>query len=175
MKDVFVQFPWLSVVPALGAAGGLLNAAATSNLRVLPSLVRSARGMKPLLRIGLLGNMLVATVTSTICVWALRVPAAFGPDMNVGDLLLLLLTSGSIGFAAARLATNETDARLLREAVCRASASPAAPPDTVQAMETATPWDVFAATTSLMPPSADVWRFGSGVPLGGTPRSGSRH
>jgi hypothetical protein len=102
----------------------------------------------------------IAAFASTICVWALARPGSFGPQPNGGELLALLVTSVGIGFGAARLATNEADKRLLHEAVCKASAAPAAPPDTVRAIEVAPPWEVYTTTDELMPPAMSTWRMG---------------
>jgi hypothetical protein len=141
-----------------GAIGGLLNGLLSDRRQMLPSLVQSSRG-RSVLQIGLLGNLVVASFSSWICVWALG-----GPDgaerMEVGSILVRLVTTTALGFGAARLFTSESDKRLLREAVCNASAAPAAPPDAVQAMESATPWAVYASTVDLMPPPAEIWRFG---------------
>jgi len=160
MPPATVSTAWLSLALALGAGGGLLNAAVTDNLRLLPAFVKSSRGTTRVLRIGLAGNIGVAALVSTICVWALGVPGAFDKQADVGHLLTVLLASVGIGFGAARLATNEADKGLLHEAVCKASAAPAAPPDTVRAMETAAPWVVYTTANELMPPPLAAWRLG---------------
>ena len=160
MPPAMVSTAWLSLALVLGAGGGLLNAAVTDNLRLLPAFVKSSRGTRRVLRIGLAGNVGVAALASTICVWALGVPAAFDQHVDAGHLLTVLFASVCIGFGAARLATNEADKRLLHEAACKASAAPAAPPDTVRAMETAAPWVVYTTATELMPPPLAAWRLG---------------
>lgn len=160
MPTVTVSIVWLLTASLAGAGGGLLNAALTDNLRLLPAFVKSSRGTTRVLRIGLAGNLGAAGLTSTICVWALGVPGSLGNQADAGHLLTLLFASICIGFGAARLATNEADKRLLHEAVCKASAAPAAPPDTVRAMETAAPWVVYTTTTELMPPPLAAWRLG---------------
>jgi hypothetical protein len=160
MPTATISAAWLTLALVLGAGGGLLNAAVTDNLRLLPAFVKSARGGTRVLRIGLAGNVGVAALVSLTCVWALGVPGAFDQRADAGHLLTVLLTSACIGFGAARLATNEADKRLLHDAVCKASAAPAAPPETVRAMETAAPWVVYTTTTELMPPPLAAWRLG---------------
>jgi len=160
MPTATVSLVWLSLACAIGAGGGLLNAAVTDNLRLLPAFVKSSRGTRHVLRIGLAGNVGVAALASGACLWALGVSGSYGHPANAGQLLTVLCASVCIGFGAARLATNEADKRLLHEAVCKASAAPAAPPDTVRAMETAAPWVVYTTTTELMPPPLAAWRLG---------------
>jgi hypothetical protein len=150
---------WLVLSPLLGAVGGVLNAAVTDNLRLLPTFVKGSRSLPRLLRIGLTGNLSVAALASTLCAWALMGSAS--RTLQEGDhMLTMLLASVCIGFAAARLATDEVDKRLLHQAVCKASAAPAAPPDTVRAIETADPWVVYTTTTELTPPRLAAWRLG---------------
>lgn len=154
-----VSLVWLALALLPGGMGGLLNAAMTDNLRPLPSFVKS-RGSSRVLRIGLAGNIVIAAAASTFCVWALWDPGPPVHPLLIDRLLVLLPTSGAIGFGAARLATNEADKRLLREAVCNASAAPAAPPATVRALETASPWVVYLTAAELMPPPLGAWRLG---------------
>ena len=159
MQTATVSIAWLTLALVLGAGGGLLNATVTDNLRLLPAFVKS-RGTTRVLRIGLVGNIALAALASTLCVWALGFPGPLAQEADVGHLLAVLSTSSCIGFGAARLATNEADKRLLQEAVCKASAAPAAPPATVRAMETAAPWVVYTTTSELMPPPLAAWRLG---------------
>jgi len=160
MSTSTASLAWLALALVLGGAGGLLNAAVSDNLRLLPSFVKSSKGARHLLRIGLAGNVGVAAIANAVCLWALRVPALYLQEAQVGDLLTVLLASVCIGLCAARLATNEADKRLLHEAVCKASAAPAAPPDRVREMETAAPWVVYTATSEMMPPPLAAWRLG---------------
>jgi hypothetical protein len=143
---------------AFGALGGLLNGLMSDRRQAFPSLALSSRG-RSVVQLGLLGNIAVASLFSCVCTWALGMPSG-ADQMYVGSLLLRLLVTTGLGFGAARLLTGEFDKRLLREAVCNASAAPAAPPATVEAMESATPWVVYTSTAELMPPPAEVWRFG---------------
>jgi hypothetical protein len=160
MPSVTVSLPWLLLALLLGGAGGLINAAATDNLRLWPSVNRTPNGSWRAVRIGLAGNVLLAAVVTTGCVWALAGLGSFAPAPNGGQLIALLATSLGIGFGTARLVTNEADKRLLHEAVCKASAAPAAPPDTVRAMETAQPWAIYLTTDALLPPPLATWRIG---------------
>ena len=130
----------LCLTLALGGAGGMLHASHTDEWRVLPSFARW-NGTRAI-RLGLLGNMGVAALAATVCVWALAGFESFAPHPTCGQVLALTIASVGIGFGAARLATDETDIRILREAVCEASAAPAAPLDTVRALEAARPWTV---------------------------------
>jgi hypothetical protein len=160
MPTVTVDMAWFSLALMLGGAGGLFNAVLSHDLKPLPALVKSCRGRKWVVRIGLVGNIGLAALASTTCAWAVTQPGGFDRPPDGGQLLWLLVTSITIGFVAARLATNEADKRLLREAVCKASAAPAAPPETIRAMETAPPWDVYTTTDALMPPPLSSWRMG---------------
>lgn len=159
MPTTTVSVTWFSLALLLGAGGGLLNAVMTDNLRLLPAFVKSG-GTTRVLRIGLAGNVALAALASTACVWALGFPGPLVHQADVGHLLAVLATSSCIGFGAARLATNEADKRLLHDAVCKASAAPAAPPATVRAMQTAAPWVVYTTTSELMPPPLAAWRLG---------------
>ncbi len=150
---------WLVLAPLLGAAGGVVNAAVTADLRLLPTFVKSSRRVPRLLRMGLAGNLAIAAAASQLCAWALAVPPA-GQLYSAASPLALGVASFCIGFAAARLATDEIDKRLLHQAVCQASAAPAAPPDTVRVIESSQPWRVYTATTHLRPPRLAAWRLG---------------
>jgi hypothetical protein len=160
MPVVTFSLAWLSLALTLGAAGGVLNATLSHNLSPFPAFVKSPGGQRRVLKIGLAVNICIAAFASTACVWALARPGSFGPQPNGGELLALLVTSVGIGFGAARLATSEADKRLLHEAVCKASAAPAAPPDTVRAIEVAPPWKVYMTTDELVPPAMSRWRMG---------------
>jgi hypothetical protein len=65
----------------------------------------------------------------------------------------VLETVGAImvGVLGSRWLTNESDKRLLRLAILKASTTPAAHPDTVQAIEVAPPHVVLALAASLEP------------------------
>ena len=160
MPIVTVSLSLFSLALIVGGMGGLLNATLTDNLRLWPSSARAASGVKRILRVGLAGNIALAAAAPAACVWALTGLGSFDPEPNGGQLLALLGTSLFIGFGAARLATNEVDMRLLHQAVCKASAAPAAPPDTIRAIETAQPWTIYITTNELMPTPMATWRVG---------------
>jgi hypothetical protein len=107
-----------------------------------------------------LGNLVLGAVSAAACVFALAGLGSFVPHPEQAQVLALVATSLCLGFGTARLATNEAAKRLLHEAVCKASAAPAAPPDTVRALETAPPWTVYLRTDELMPPPMATWRVG---------------
>lgn len=160
MPVVTITLSLFGLALMLGGMGGLLNATLTDNLRLWPALAPAGSSGKRLVRVGLACNVALASLTSAGCVWALAGLGSFVQEPSGGQLLAMLITSLVIGFGAARLATNETDMRLLHEAVCKASAAPAAPPDTVRAMETAHPWAIYTTTDTLMPPPMATWRVG---------------
>lgn len=159
MSSTTETLTWLLLAPLFGAAGGVINAAVTDNLRLLPSFVKSAHRFSRLLRMGLAGNLTIGAAASQLCAWALAVPPA-EQLYGAASPLTLGLASLVIGFAAARLATDEIDKRLLHQAVCQASAAPAATPETVKAIESAQPWHVYTTTTRLRPPRLAPWRLG---------------
>jgi hypothetical protein len=160
MPIVYVSLSLLSVAMFVGGLGGVMNATLTDNLSFWPCFAPSASRARRVIRVGLAGNVTLGAVASGACVWALAGLGSFVPDPNGGQLLAVLGTSLVIGFGAGRLATNAADLWLLHQAVCRASAAPAAPPDTVRAMETAHPWTIYAATDALMPRPMETWRIG---------------
>ena len=160
MPVVTISVSWFSLALPVGGVGGLLNALHTNNLRPWPAFATTTARKRRVTGVGLLGNVCVASLAASLCVWGLAGLGSFIAVPSDTQLLALLGTSLLIGFGAARLATNEADNRLLHQAVCQASAAPAAPPDTVRAMETAQPWAIYAATEQFMPPPAATWRIG---------------
>jgi len=129
-----------------GAAGGLLNAAASHNLFLWPFRVPPAGVVMP----GLVANVLIGGGASLAVVSAFCGPAG-PPTSPAGNLALTIAAAVIAGGVAARWITNEVDVRLLRAAATRACAAPAAHPDTARSMEVASPYEVFQTATDLVP------------------------
>ncbi len=133
---------------AIGLAGGGLNAIVTDNMRLSPLIIK-VEPHKRIVRPGLLANMGIGAAATFACSLTLAaLNCSFGSN-SAGDLLAAV--GLLIGFLAARSVTIEIDNRLLRVAVCRASAAPAAHPDTVRAMELVPPYVIYKTADELMP------------------------
>jgi hypothetical protein len=137
---------------AIGAVAGAINAVLTGNLHLLPAAIRAETSRRiDAVQIGLIGNMTVAAAATMACAFAL---GSLGCEMVPTNDVRRALAAGAallIGFAVARWCTSETDKRLLRSAVCKASAAPAAHPEAVSALETAPPMVIYRAADELMP------------------------
>ena len=141
---------WLMTV-ALGGAAGVMNAALTGDLRLLPRVIRTTLDRIEAVQVGLIGNVVIGGLASIACVVAIAGAACL---TSPAGGLAQLETAGAavfIGFAAARLCTSQSDTRLLRRAVCKASEAPAAHPDVVTALETARPLAIYRTANELMP------------------------
>jgi len=145
-------FGWVWVI-ASGVVGGGLNAIATQNRRLLPALIAIALPPKRLVRPGLLGNLFVGGVASAGC-FAMCVMSECGASRGLKGLPLTATSAGvamAIGFLAARWVTSTSDTRLLRVVVFMALRTPAAHPDTVRALEAASPEVMCRTVEGLMP------------------------
>jgi Alpha/beta hydrolase domain containing 18 len=126
-----------------GAVGGSLNALLTRDLRLLPS----SRAGYGLIRLGGLANVALGGAIA-----ALVFPALQAPCGAVAGASWSSAAGGALaGLMAARLAAGELDKRLLRDAVCKASAAPAAHPTTVARIAAARPDVVQTLADDLMP------------------------
>lgn len=146
---------WSAVgVLAIGSLGGVLNAVLTDNLHVAPAVIR-VTSRERIVRWGLIVNLCVGAAAT----YVIRLAALWcGCDLTNKHWLVMGFVGvvlGLVGLLAARSLTNETDRRLLRVAVCKASAAPAAHPDTRQIMEKAPPYVVYLTADAMMP---HTWR-----------------
>jgi hypothetical protein len=129
-----------------GAAGGLINAAASHNLFALPFRVPQARVVMP----GLVANLMIGGFASFAVVRAFS--GAVGPPTSpAGSLALTIASALMAGGLAARSITSAADMRLLRAAASRACAAPAAHPDTAHSMEVVPPYEAFQTAVNLVP------------------------
>ena len=129
-----------------GGAGGLINAAASHNLFLLPFRVPPAGVVMP----GLVANVVIGGCASFAGVQAFS--GALGPPVSpAGSLALTIAAAFVAGGLAARWITSAADMRLLRAAASRACAAPAAHPDTARSMEVASPYEVFQTAADLVP------------------------
>ena len=133
-------------IPVAGAVGGLLNGVVSHNRFLWPCRL-AAYSPFNIIRPGLALNVLFGTVAAT---GAFR---AFTGDMSETprNVLLALGIAFVLGSLAARWMTNEADKRILRAALLRACAAPAAHPDTVKAMASAPPHAALEAANDLAP------------------------
>ena len=76
--------------------------------------------------------------------------------MGAGRDVLQVVVGLLIGSLGARWLTNEADTRLLRAAVCKAAAAPAADPATIREMEIAPPAALLETATALEPRRATL-------------------
>jgi hypothetical protein len=129
-----------------GAAGGLLNAAMSHNLFLLPFRVPPAGVVMP----GLVANVVAGGCASVAGVLAFS--GAVGPPTSpAGSLALTIAAALVAGGLAARWLTSAADMRLLRAAASCACAAPAAHPDTARSMEVAPPYEAFRTAAELAP------------------------
>ena len=149
--DTLAAMPWAWILPS-GALGGALNAAFSSNLRLLPSWSLDARGVgiSRVIRVGLLVSSTVGAVASVGLLYAL--PGVDTLDLRPGEVPFRLVMAGLfVGFVTARGLTSEVDKLLLRLAVRNAAAAPAAHPEIAQAIDHAPPYAVYRMAVDLAP------------------------
>jgi hypothetical protein len=137
-------FAWFALA---GGIGGVVNAIVSHNLFLWPSRVLPVKIVRP----GLALNIVIGGCASLAAVRAFGGADPAVLTAPAGDLALALVGALFAGILAARWMTNETDTRLLRAAVSRACAAPAAHPDTTRAMEMASPYEVFQTAKDLVP------------------------
>jgi len=147
MSEATFSWVWAGVT---GLIGGGLNALITDNMRLFPMIITVSSHHR-LFRPGFLANICVGAAATFGCFVALA-----GTDCVISENaatagLRLGLAGAAIGLLTARCLTNETDNQLLRVAVCKASAAPAAHPDTVRALEAAPPRVIYATVDQMMP------------------------
>jgi hypothetical protein len=138
---------WVWVV-ASGMIGGCLSAFASHNARLFPTVVETGIGSRLLLRVGLIVNMCIGAAGSLGVV--LPVILVCAPTAH-GSLLPVAIAGVIYGFVAARCVTIVLANRVLRVAVCMASASPAAHPDTVHVLRIAPPEVLYRTVEGLVP------------------------
>ncbi len=134
-----------------GGLGGALNAALSSNLRLLPRWAQDARiGVSHVVRVGLLVSSAVGATASVALLWVIWGIADL--DVRTGAVpLRLIAASLFVGFMTARGLTSEVDKMLLRLAVRSAAAAPAAHPHIAQALDHAPPYTVYQIAVELTP------------------------
>ena len=145
-----VNMPWNMVLLG-GGLGGLMNAALSSNLRLMPSLAAALLpgDTRRLLRVGLLANLVASGGTVAGLAWTLSRLL----DVRLSSLPSeqILLGGVLVGFLVARGLTSEVDKGVLRLAVRTAASAPAAHPEVAKAIEHAPPYAVYQITTTLVP------------------------
>jgi hypothetical protein len=135
----------------IGGVGGGLNAVLSDHARLLPSIVRLSPGGTRVVRIGIVGNIVTGVTVALCVVWAIQ---AAGSTLNANGsfgLVVLGCIDLFISFVSARWVTNEVDKLVLRKAVYKAASAPAAHPDTVDQMEMAPPYTLYALADRLLP------------------------
>jgi hypothetical protein len=135
---------WLWAL-AVGAAGGAINAVVARHLRLLPLRMTLPPGTRRIVNVGLLANSGIGAVASGVTVLGLT-----GAD-SATNVLLPLGSGLFTGFVCARWMTNEADKAVLRAAVCKATAAPAADPETVHAFGAASPLEIYETVDALLP------------------------
>jgi hypothetical protein len=146
MNAVNLDLVWIA---GAGAIGGALNALATDNVHLWPSQDAGAGGRR-LVRPGLAGNVMAGAGLSA-CTFCLFAGNSCTRWTNAGDALLTLVVGVVLGSIGARAITNESDKRILRAAVSKAAAAPAADPATIREMELLPPYAVLKTATALEP------------------------
>jgi hypothetical protein len=142
-------YQYVASIAIAGVVGGMLNAAMSDNLFLWPIRVADTRGCK-IIRPGLIANVSMSACAALGSLFAFGANGS-GPNSSVGELLITLIGSILVGSLAARWVTNEADKRLLRAALAKACAAPAAHPDTARVMEIASPCYVFSLACQLVP------------------------
>jgi hypothetical protein len=135
-------------IPVAGAVGGLLNGLVSDNRFFWPRRL-AADAPRNIMVPGLALNVLVGGVVAT------GVFRAFTDGVSLSDAPqnapLTVGIAFILGSLAARWMTSETDKRILRAALLRACAAPAAHPDTVKAIASAPPQAALQAANDLAP------------------------
>ncbi|MGH9347724.1 MAG: hypothetical protein ACRD26_10710, partial [Vicinamibacterales bacterium] len=136
----------------LGGAGGVLNAALSDNMRVLPARIRCNPDWtrRPTVCLGLLVNAGIGAAAAFALAWVFIDPAAHVGARSSTSVLRVFGAGFVVGFVAARCATNETDKWLLHAAVCAASAAPAAHPDVIRVIGKSRPFAILRIAQDLM-------------------------
>lgn len=140
-------FPGVSIIVA-GALGGLLNGVTTHNLFLWPRPLPPCPPLR-IVRPGLFINVLIGIVAAIGTFRALT--GAWTLAGTAVNYWIALATAAILGGLAARLVTQETDKRLLRAALLKACAAPAAHPDLATVMASAPAHAVLDAATDLTP------------------------
>ena len=141
-------------VACLGGAGGAVSAWAARKPAAQPVLTGRARRARRAVDLGLLGHIAMgaAIAGATAAATAWLIGSAAPPPTWVGTRAIpAAFAFFWIGFVTAGWLAAERDKRVLRQAVCRAAAAPAAHPDTVLALAHASPDAVFEAVNALLP------------------------
>lgn len=128
MDSTAYEWIWIA---CLGGAGGALSA----------WLARQRGGRVPIAAV-------VAAMTTAALAWLIGQAGTLHLEvLDVRGALAFFW----IGFVTAGWMAAERDKSVLRQAVCRAATAPAAHPDTVQALEHASPDAVYEAVQALVP------------------------
>lgn len=128
MDSAAYEWIWIA---CLGGAGGALSA----------WLARQRGGRVPIAAV-------VAALTTAAMAWLIGQASTLRLEvLDVRGALAFFW----IGFVTAGWMAAERDKSVLRQAVCRAATAPAAHPDTVQALEHASPDAVYEAVQALVP------------------------
>jgi hypothetical protein len=145
---MFELEPSVLWMAAAGGVGGLLNAAASHNLFLWPDRLLAEPPIR-IVRPGLAANVLIGAAA------AAGVFEAYTYGVSrvwpLGSLLLALVAALVVGALAARWMTNETDKRLLRAALIKACAAPAAHPDICHIVASAPTHTVLEIADDLTP------------------------
>lgn len=139
-----------STISLIGAAGGVINAILTGNMRPWPQIVRVTTRAR-IVRPGLGANICFGALAAVAVFWAFEHAVASFGNRYLRSGLLMIVAGMFVGLLAARWVTDETDKRFLRAALHKACVAPAAHPDTVRAVETASPYEVYMIADDLMP------------------------
>lgn len=136
MNDVV----WIAGIGALGAA---VNAWVSDNSIPMPVVIKRA-GVR-IMRPGLIVSVLVGAMAAA----AVLAPVAMSASLS--GVVPLVPAAIAISVLSARCLSNEVDKRLLRAAVKYAATSPAAHPDTIEAMTSASPYALFTIAHEKLP------------------------
>jgi len=137
----------LASVAAAGAAGGAFNSLLAGERRLWPSRVKAG----PSQRItcpALAGSVLAASVAALALDGTLVASTGAHPP-----LALILAAAVVIGFLTSRCVTAASDNRLLRAALCKACAAPAAHRDVTRVIADAPPREAYVIACDLAAPS----------------------
>jgi hypothetical protein len=146
-KDSMTAAPLLIV----GAVGGALNALLSGDSGLLPSLRLLSPGSTRVLRVGVIGNAIVGCGAATGPLWAMGASGFTADTMSWPSFLLLGCLECFMAFVSSRWMTNEADKLVLRNAVVKAAAAPAAHPDAVGEMQVAAPYELYVLVDRLQP------------------------
>ncbi len=168
MNGLAVPLAWIAFV---GALGGAVNAALADDMCFWPTRLHIDKH-RPLVRPGLGVQIAIGALAAVAVVLACGPWAAMQAGAAVATVPALI-AAAVVGVGASRWLTARADQRLLRAALLKAAAAPAAHPDTTAALAIAPPREAWRLACDLS--LADLLHCPERDKRSGGPSPGVRH